>query len=206
MGKYWVAIILFFGVMSCKSGKQLVKKEFKNNEIFRQNFIAILKAMDELTKIEVSREEISEFIYNWMHRKVIFEGKLIYDWETRKFIHESNYPQHLEYYQQYFPKIEKLERENEKNAYSDLLEWFFAETGFELLDEASDSEYQSILDSVKPLDILIKKHQPAMDKKDIYFMKEFILWAMVEYDKLSKNRIEKGNQFKDLYSNFINKL
>lgn len=38
MGKYWVAIILFFGVMSCKSGKQLVKKEFKNNEIFNQNF------------------------------------------------------------------------------------------------------------------------------------------------------------------------
>lgn len=29
---------------------------------------------------------------------------------------------------------------------------------------------------------------------------------MVEYDKLSKNRIEKGNQFKDLYSNFTNKL
>lgn len=87
-----------------------------------------------------------------------------------------------------------------------MLEWFFAETGFELLDEASDSEYQSILDSVKPLDILIKKYQPAMDKKDVYFMKEFILWAMVEYDKLSKNRIEKGNQFKDLYSNFINKL
>lgn len=72
----------------------------------------------------------------------------------------------------YFPKIEKIERENEKNAYSDLLEWFFAETGFELLDEASDSEYQFILDSVKPLDILIKKYQPAMDKKDIYFMKK----------------------------------
>jgi magnesium chelatase subunit I len=106
----------------------------------------------------------------------------------------------------YFPKIEKLERENEKNAYSNLLEWFFAETGFELLDEASDSEYLSILDSVKPLDELIKKFQPEVDKQDIHFMKEFILWAMVEYEKLSKNRIEKGNQFKDLYSNFISKL
>ncbi|MGV9004381.1 sigma 54-interacting transcriptional regulator [Flavobacterium sp.] len=106
----------------------------------------------------------------------------------------------------YFPKIEKLERESEKNAYSDLLEWFFAETGFELLDEASDSEYQATIDSVSPLNILLKKYQPEIDKKDIYFMKEFVLWAMVEYDKLSKNRIEKGSQFKDLYSNFINKL
>lgn len=106
----------------------------------------------------------------------------------------------------YFPAIEKLERENEKNAYSDLVEWFFSETGFELLDEASDSEYHAIIDSVKPLDELIKKYQPETPKQDVFFWKEFILWAMVEYEKLSKNRIVNGNQFKDLYSNFISKL
>jgi magnesium chelatase subunit I len=106
----------------------------------------------------------------------------------------------------YFPAIEKLERENEKNAYSDLLEWFFSETGFELLDEASDSEYHAIIDAVKPLDALIKKYQPEIPKQDVYFLKEFVLWALVEYDKLSKNRIVNGNQFKDLYSNFISKL
>jgi len=106
----------------------------------------------------------------------------------------------------YFPAIEKLEREKEKNAYSDLLEWFFSESGFELLDEASDSEYHAIIDSVKPLEALIKKYQPDTPKHDIYFFKEFILWALVEYEKLSKNRIVNGNQFNDLYGNFINKL
>jgi magnesium chelatase subunit I len=106
----------------------------------------------------------------------------------------------------YFPAIEKLEREKEKNAYSDLLEWFFSESGFELLDEASDSEYYAIIDSVKPLEALIKKYQPDTPKHDIYFFKEFILWALVEYEKLSKNRIVNGNQFNDLYGNFINKL
>jgi magnesium chelatase subunit I len=29
-------------------------------------------------------------------------------------------------------------------------------------------------------------------------MKEFILWAMVEYKKLSKDRITDGYQFKDM--------
>jgi len=106
----------------------------------------------------------------------------------------------------YFPAIEKLEREKEKNAYSDLLEWFFSESGFELLDEASDSEYHAIIDSVKPLEALIKKYQPDTPKHDIYFFKEFILWALVEYEKLFKNRIVNGNQFNDLYGNFINKL
>ncbi|WP_338409931.1 magnesium chelatase [uncultured Flavobacterium sp.] len=106
----------------------------------------------------------------------------------------------------YFPKIEKLEREDAKNAYADLLEWFFNESGFELLDDQSNVEYQTILDGVKPLDVLLKKYQPNVAKEDVYFWKEFILWALVEYDKLSKNRISKGYQYKDLYSNFISKL
>jgi magnesium chelatase subunit I len=106
----------------------------------------------------------------------------------------------------YFPKIEKLEKQDEKTAYSDLLEWFFSESGFELLDDCTDEEYKSILDSIAPLSILIKKYQPQLAKEDLYFMKEFILWALVEYDKLSKDRISQGYQFSDMYGNYINKL
>jgi magnesium chelatase subunit I len=106
----------------------------------------------------------------------------------------------------YFPKIEKLEKQDEKTAYSDLIEWFFAESGFELLDDATDEEYKSILDSITPLSILIEKYQPQLANEDVYFMKEFVLWALVEYDKLSKDRISQGYQFSDIYRNYINKL
>ena len=106
----------------------------------------------------------------------------------------------------YFPKIEKLEKQEEKTAYSDLIEWFFAESGFELLDDATDEEYKSILDSITPLSVLIKKYQPQIANEDVYFMKEFVLWALVEYDKLSKDRISQGYQFSDIYRNYINKL
>jgi magnesium chelatase subunit I len=106
----------------------------------------------------------------------------------------------------YFPKIEKLEKQDEKTVYSDLIEWFFTESGFELLDDASDEEYKSILDSIVPLAILLKKYQPQLVNEDVYFMKEFVLWALVEYDKLSKDRISQGYQFSDIYGNYINKL
>ena len=105
----------------------------------------------------------------------------------------------------YFPKIEKLEKHGEKNAFSDTIEWFYA-SGFELLDDCSDEDYQSILDDVAPLDVLIKKYQPQTLKEDIYFMKEFILWGLVEYDKLSKDRFENGYHFKDTLGSFIDKL
>lgn len=106
----------------------------------------------------------------------------------------------------FFPKIEKLERDADASPYAKLLEWFFAETGFELLDDASDDEYKKQLDAIKPLDDLVKKYQPDFPKEDIYFLKEFLLWGLVEYQKLSKDRVETGYQFKDLYGSFISKL
>lgn len=99
-----------------------------------------------------------------------------------------------------------MTKQDQKTPYSDILEWFFAESGFELLDDCSDEDYKSTLDEIKPLDILIQKYQPQLNKKDIYFMKEFVLWGLVEYDKLSKDRLSEGYQFKDLYGNYISKL
>ena len=106
----------------------------------------------------------------------------------------------------FFPKIEKLERDADASPYAKILEWFFAETGFELLDDASDEEYKNQLDAIKPLEDLIQKYQPEFPLGDKYFLKEFVLWGLVEFDKLSKDRVEVGYQFKDLYSSYINKL
>jgi magnesium chelatase subunit I len=106
----------------------------------------------------------------------------------------------------YFPKIEKLEKQGEKTPYSDTIDWFFTESGFELLDDATDEEYKTVLDSIKPLDVLVKKYQPQLAKEDHYFIKEFILWGLVEFKKLSKDRVEVGFQFKDIYGSYISKL
>ncbi|PZQ79666.1 MAG: magnesium chelatase, partial [Flavobacterium johnsoniae] len=106
----------------------------------------------------------------------------------------------------YFPKIEKLEKQEEKSPYKDTIDWFFNESGFELLDDATDAEYKQQLDSIIPLRALIAKYQPDVAPEDIYFMKEFVLWGLVEYNKLSKDRIVKGYQFNDLYGSYIRKL
>lgn len=106
----------------------------------------------------------------------------------------------------YFPKIEKLERDADASPYAKVLEWFFAETGFELLDDATDEVYQKQLGAVKPLDDLIQKYQPDFPIADRNFLKEFVLWGLVEYNKLSKDRVEVGYQFKDLYGSYISKL
>lgn len=107
----------------------------------------------------------------------------------------------------YFPEIKKLERQDAETPYDDIVSWFFnAEEDFELLDDYSEEAYKNELDKIKPLDDFLKEHQPNMNRADAYFVKEFVLWALVEFKKLSKYRFAEGTQFKDPYGNFINGL
>jgi len=105
-----------------------------------------------------------------------------------------------------FPKIEKLEKAGQPNPYKEIVDWFFAENGFELADEAPEDDYRNVLDSVAPLSDLIKKYSPDTPSEDSYFLKELVLWGLVEYNKLSKDRFTEGFQFKDPYGSYISKL
>ena len=105
---------------------------------------------------------------------------------------------------EYFPKIEKLKKQDEETAYDAVVSWFFNQKeGFELLDDLRDKTYQSMLDAITPLDDLLGAYQPNLKREDSYFVKEFILWALSEYKQLSKNRFSEGIQFKDPYGSFI---
>ncbi|WP_423999770.1 magnesium chelatase [Maribacter sp. IgM3_T14_3] len=103
----------------------------------------------------------------------------------------------------YFPKINKLERKDEETVYDELLHWFFQGEGIELMDDFTDEEYKRALDSIPALNQLLKDHQPGYDVKDVYFLKELLLWGLVSYKKLNKQRFTDGFEFKDLYSSFL---
>jgi magnesium chelatase subunit I len=108
-------------------------------------------------------------------------------------------------FSEFFPKIGKLQKQDEEGPYDDIVSWFFNQKeGFELLDDLRDKEYQSLLESISPLDDLLGEYQPNLTAQDSYFVKEFVLWALVEYKQLSKNRFTEGIQFKDPYGSFIN--
>ena len=105
---------------------------------------------------------------------------------------------------EFFPEIEKLKKETEESPYDEIVSWFFnSQDGFKLLDDLRDKEYQRLLDTVTPLDDLLGAHQPKLTKQDSYFVKEFVLWALVEYKQLSKYRFTEGLHFKDPYGSFI---
>ncbi len=107
----------------------------------------------------------------------------------------------------YFPEIKKLEKENEESPYDEIVSWFFnSDEDFELLEDFEDTTYKKMLDKITPLKSLLSKYQPNINKEDIYFVKEFLLWGLVEFKKLSKHRFAEGTQFTDPYGNFMKDL
>jgi magnesium chelatase subunit I len=107
-------------------------------------------------------------------------------------------------FEEFFPKISKLQKQDEEGPYDDIVSWFFNEKeGFELLDDLKNKEYTNLLDAISPLDDLLGEYQPNLKPEDTYFMKEFVLWALVEFKLLSKQRFSEGTQFRDPYGSFI---
>ena len=110
-------------------------------------------------------------------------------------------------YPTFFPKIQKIEKQGEEASYDEIVSWFFNDfEDFELLDDLKENEYQFLLTSIKPLSEFVKKYQPDVLEKELFFWQEFVLWGLVEYKKLSKHRYSEGTQFKDPYGSFISKL
>ncbi|KGE13617.1 magnesium chelatase [Sphingobacterium deserti] len=102
-----------------------------------------------------------------------------------------------------FPKIEKLERENEQYPYDDIVRWFLNSEGIQLADELSDQAYQQALDNVDVLQKLIRKYQPDTSEADRYFLSEFVLWGLTLFNKLSKYRVDNGLQFQDNFQGYL---
>lgn len=105
-----------------------------------------------------------------------------------------------------FPKIEKLTKEDAIDPYEHVITWFFEQSGFELEDTLTDTQYKAQLDRIKPLSKLIDTYQPDILQEDRYFMMEFVLWGLVEYKKLSKYKMSTGLRFNDLFGRYISGL
>jgi magnesium chelatase subunit I len=98
-----------------------------------------------------------------------------------------------------FPRIEKLSKKTESTPYDELLAELISEGGLVLYDEGSDEEYAEALNEYAALEELLVQYQKDCLPEDRLFLKEFLLWALAEHQKLGKERLEKGFDFGDLF-------
>lgn len=101
---------------------------------------------------------------------------------------------------QYFPDPELRKRKKtEDNPYSEIVEWF-GKNDVELLADLNEQDYREQLDKVPGLKQLVKKYNPKSKEEEIYLLMEFVLHGLAEYSALSKNILEDGLSFSDLFN------
>ncbi len=172
-----------------------------------ENLLSTAERRSILTKDEKTTIRLSDFM--GVIPSITGKIELVYEGEQEGagFVAETLIEEAVKsLFVNYFPKIDKLQRKDAETEYDELISWFFEGDGFDLLDDDSDSEYQSKLDAIGPLNQLIRQYQPDLGKEDTYFMKEVLLWGLVAHKKLSKQRFVQGFQFKDLYGSYIRGL
>ena len=106
----------------------------------------------------------------------------------------------------YFPKIEKLQKDDEVGPYDTILDWFFKDNELFLEDSLPDRSYRDSLTLIPGIKEVLDTHLEACDEKDRYFMMEFLLWGLESNKKLNKYRTLEGFQFKDSFGSYISGL
>lgn len=104
----------------------------------------------------------------------------------------------------YFPDPEKFRKQKEKSPYRKITQWFSEGHTLDLLSEISSLEYEKQLRSVSGLLELVNEYQKNHDPATKLVLMEFALHGLAEYSLISKHRLERGLQFKDLISGMFN--
>jgi len=103
----------------------------------------------------------------------------------------------------YFPTPDSIKKEGGRNLYSNVISWFNKGNQLDMLNNISDEEYEEVLTGVPGLkEIVIEKLPGAKKTEQLLFM-EFLLHGLVEFSLLSKFKLERGVQFKDMLSSMF---
>ncbi|WP_185288100.1 sigma 54-interacting transcriptional regulator [Chryseobacterium lactis] len=85
-----------------------------------------------------------------------------------------------------FPRIPKLEKEDIKTPYTDLIRWF-NKNHLELNYNDTDEEFYAKLDKITPLTTVVEENTSELSKEDQNFCKELVLWALTISSKIDKS-------------------
>jgi magnesium chelatase subunit I len=105
---------------------------------------------------------------------------------------------------EYFPDPEETRKYKEKpNPYKKTIDWFGQGNMVDFLNDFSAKDYKKELEAIPGLSDIVNEHHEKLDSEFRLFLMEFVLYALVEFSMLSKHPLERGMQFKDLFSSML---
>lgn len=96
-----------------------------------------------------------------------------------------------------FRPLKKLKKQGVNDEFDKVVLWFLEENDFELTHHLDDERYQEELNKITPLNAILEQYVPDAPESEKPFLKELILWGLLEYKQLSKQTINEGIRFND---------
>ncbi|MGK7389547.1 MAG: magnesium chelatase [Candidatus Cyclobacteriaceae bacterium M2_1C_046] len=106
----------------------------------------------------------------------------------------------------YFPDPDKFRKQKEENPYKKITQWFGDGNSADLFNDMKEKDYRQELLKIPGLKEMVKKFIKPSDEQEMLFFMEFALHGLAEYSMLSKHKLEKGYQFKDLLSSMFSSM
>lgn len=105
---------------------------------------------------------------------------------------------------EYFPDPEKIKKTKASNPYQDIIDWFTAGNKLDINDALPTEEYAMILNHVPGLKTVVKDFHKKLTDNQTLLLMEFVLHGLAEYSQLSKNMMNGGFAFSDMFGSLFN--
>lgn len=106
-------------------------------------------------------------------------------------------------FENYFPSPDKIKKTQEANLYQNIINWFNKGNELDILNQLPQKDYKNTLNKVPGLQQVVSQFHKNISEAEKYFLMEFLLHGLAEYSMLSKFRLERGIQFKDMFSSMF---
>lgn len=104
----------------------------------------------------------------------------------------------------YFPDPERAKKSKTANPYTKITEWFTEGNTIAVADDQDLTKYTKELMAVDGLHELVKKFHPKLSENQTLLLMEFVLHGLAEYSQVSKNYINGGFGFADMFDSLFN--
>jgi magnesium chelatase subunit I len=106
-------------------------------------------------------------------------------------------------FSRYFPDPEKAKKSKAANPYQLISDWFADGNTTDLSDMLTAAQYKKELMQINGLYDLVKKFHPKLSANQILLLMEFVLHGLAEYSQLSKDFLEGGFGFSDMFESLF---
>ncbi|MES2417211.1 MAG: sigma 54-interacting transcriptional regulator [Bacteroidota bacterium] len=104
----------------------------------------------------------------------------------------------------YFPDPERARKNKTANPYLKITEWFTAGHTLDIIPDLTLAQYKKALMTVDGLYQLVKNFHPNLSENQTLLLMEFVLHGLAEFSQLSKNYLNTGFGFADMFDSLFN--